>query len=435
LDYLHRCQFLVQQGTFVADVLYYQGDHVPNLVRLKEADPANVLPGYDYDVVNEEILLGGVNVVDGRICLDSGMQYRILVLPDHKVLSLAALKKVKQLVSDGAAVYGEKPVKTVSLENYPDCDDEFKMIADQVWGLAPDSSGRNVFGKGMVVWSKDVRQVLMDMGTEPDFVVNNSGSGDWFDYIHYKINDADVYFISNQAKQHKERNCTFRISGRQPELWNPLTGQIRDAGAFSQADGKTEVPLQFSPYGSWFVVFRRPIPLDRQGSEQTNFPTLETVYSIEGPWQVHFDPVWGGPEDVQFDELISWTESSDSGIKYYSGKGTYTKTFDYKELMNRGKRFWLDLGDVKDTGIASVHLNGSDLGVVWTKPFRVEITGSLKTGRNEIVVEVINSWRNRLVGDRSLPKDERLTQTNIRTRTGWQLLESGLLGPVRILSD
>ena len=132
---------------------------------------------------------------------------------------------------------------------------------------------------------------------------------------------------------------------------------------------------------------------------------------------------------------MSWTESSDSGIKYYSGKGTYTKTFDYAGAVDAGKKYWLDLGEVKDTGIASVHLNGGDLGIVWTKPFRVEITGSLKTGQNELVIEVINSWRNRLVGDRSLPEDERLTQTNIRTSSEWQLLESGLLGPVRILSD
>jgi len=435
LNYIHRCQFLVQQGTFVADVLYYQGDHVPNLVRLKEADPANVLPGYDYDVVNEEVLLGGASVVDGRVCLDSGMQYRILVLPDHKVLSLAALKKVKQLVSDGAIVFGEKPVKTVSLEDYPDCDSEFKMIADQVWGVEPDSLGQNVFGKGMVIWGKNTRQVLMELGLELDFAVNNSESDDMFDYIHYKISDADMYFVCNQADQQKDRICMFRISGRQPEIWDPLTGQIRDTKAFAQAEGKTEVPLHFAPYGCWFVIFRRPIPPEQQGTGQTNFPVVESVCSINGPWQVHFNPTWGGPEQVQFEELMSWTESSDSGIKYYSGKGIYNKTFDYGGAVDAGKRYWLDLGDVKDTGIASVHLNGDDLGVLWTKPFRVEITGLLKSGQNELVIKVINSWRNRLVGDSSLPEDDRLTQTNIRTNPGWQLLESGLLGPVQILSD
>jgi hypothetical protein len=435
LDYIHRCQFLVQQGTFVADVLYYQGDHVPNLVRLKEADPGNVLPGYDYDVVNEEILLGRTSVKDRRIYLDSGMQYRILVLPDHKVLSLAALEKVKQLVADGAVVFGEKPVKTVSLENYPDCDYEFKMIADHVWGLEPDSSGQNIFGKGMVIWGRDIREVLMDLGLEPDFAVNNPEPDDVFDYIHYKICDADMYFVCNQTARQKERICTFRISGRQPELWDPLTGQIRDANAFTQANGKTEIPLLFSPYGCWFVIFHKSISLEQQGTGQTNYPVVEPVRSIAGSWQVGFDPAWGGPEQVQFDELTSWTESFDPGIKYYSGKGIYNKTFDYSGTVDTGKRYWLDLGDVKDTGIASVQFNGGDLGVLWTKPFRVEITGLLKSGQNELVIEVINSWRNRLVGDRNLPAEECLTQTNIRTGSGWQLLESGLLGPVQILSN
>lgn len=244
-----------------------------------------------------------------------------------------------------------------------------------------------------------------------------------------------MYFVCNQTDRQKDRICTFRISGRQPELWNPLTGQIRDANAFAQASGRTEIPLHFSPYGCWFVIFRKTIPLEQQGCEQTNFPALESVFSIDGQWQVHFDPAWGGPGEVQFGELISWTESSDSDIKYYSGKGIYNKIFDYDGAINAEKRYWLDLGDVKDTGIASVQLNGGDLGILWTKPFRVEITDLLKSGQNELVIEVINSWRNRLVGDRNLPAEERLTQTNIRTSSQWPLLESGLLGPVQILSD
>jgi hypothetical protein len=448
LDYLHRCQFLLQQGHFVADVLYYQGDHVPNLVRLKEADPAHVLPGYDYDVVNEEILLNKTGVRDGRIRLDSGMEYRLLILPDHRVLSLAALKKIQQLVADGAIVVGEKPLKTVSLEGYPDCDNQFKMIADQVWGADPGSTGQNVYGKGKVIWSGSCRQVLGEMGIEPDFAVMDEESEDVFDYIHYTLEGADIYFICNLTEQPKDRVCSFRVSGRQPELWNPMTGKIRQANAFKQHEGKTEAPIQFTPYGSWFVVFRGQIPPSQQGPEKTNFPEVRPVLLIDGSWQVDFfNPVWVGPgqsssdESVklvisrQFDKLMSWTQHPDSGVKFFSGKAVYKKDFAYNEALDSNKKYWLDLGDVKDSGFASVRLNGKDLGVVWAKPFHVEITGAIQSGDNHLEIAVINSWRNRLVGDRDLPEEKRLTKTNIRIDRRWQLLESGLLGPVQILSD
>jgi hypothetical protein len=461
LDYLHRCQFLVQQGRFVADVLYYQGDHVPNLVRLKEADPAHVLPGYDYDVVNEEILLSKTGVRDGWIHLDSGMEYRLLVLPDHKVLSLAALKKIQQLVADGAVVVGEKPLKTVSLEGYPACDSQFQTIADKVWGTGSVSPDQNVYGKGKVIWGRNCRQVLTEMGIEPDFVVlpprlstrvgaagKDAESNDVFDYIHYTLQDSDLYFLSNLTEQSKDRTCSFRVSGRQPELWDPMTGQIRQANAFEQADGKTKVPMQFAPYGSWFVVFRKQISSNQQGPEKNNFSAIRPVLSIEGPWQVDFfDPAWVGPgqsssgESIkpamsrQFDKLMSWTQYPDPGVKFYSGKAVYKKNFAYDGALNSNKKYWLDLGDVKDTGIASIRLNGKDLGVVWAKPFRVEVTDSIKSGENDLEISVINSWRNRLVGDRDLPTEKRLTKTNIRVDRRCQLLESGLLGPVQILSD
>jgi len=441
LGYLHRCQFLLQQGKFVADVLYYQGDHVPNLRRLKEDDPAKVLPGYDYDVVSEEILLEQTGVTDGLIRLDSGMQYRLLVLPDHKVLSLAALQKINELVNSGAIVLGHKPLKTVSLTGYPQCDMEFASLADLVWGSDDEPAGEHAFGKGKVIWGETARDALLQMGIKPDFEIRTNEPSPAFDYIHYTIQNADMYFVCNQTDQTQEVTCTFRIAGQQPELWNPVTGDICAAKAFKQTDGRTEIPLHFAPYGSWFVIFGKPIPATQQGSASTNAQQLLPVYSIEGPWDVHFDPAWGGPQSIQFDTLISWTNHPDQGIKAYSGKATYKKVFDCALKLNkpvssrveRKDSYWLDLEDVKDVGIASIRLNGKDLGVVWTKPFRVDISDVLKTGQNELEVDVVNSWRNRLLADRKLSKDERLTRTNIQVKPDWQPLDSGLLGPVQIL--
>ncbi len=432
LDYLHRCQYLLQQGKFVADCLYYQGDHVPNLRRLKEDDPAGVLPGYDYDSVSEEILLEQTAVSDGCIRLDSGMQYRLLVLPDHKILSLAALKKIKELVYNGAIVSGHKPVKTVSLTDYPQCDREFTELADQVWGLDNKPTGEYSFGKGRVIWGYTGHQALLHKGIKPDLEIQINKSAKNFDYIHYTIKDTDMYFVCNQTNQTQDVNCTFRVAGRQPELWNPLNGDIREAKAFKQADRRTEIPLHLAPFGSCFVVFHKLIPTNQQGSAATNAPKLQTIYTIEGPWDVHFEPAWGGPQSVTFDTLISWAARPDPNVRGYSGKAMYKKIFDFALKLDDQNSCLLDLGDVKDVGIAAVRLNGKELGVMWTKPFQVDISGVLKAGQNELEIAVVNSWRNRLLADQKLPADERMTRTNIQVKPDWRPLDSGLLGPVQI---
>jgi hypothetical protein len=441
LDYLNRCQFLLQKGKFVADVLYYQGDHVPNLRRLKEDDPAGALPGYDYDSVSEEILLGQTKVSDGLICLDSGMKYRLLVLPDHKILSLAALKKIREIVYNGGLVLGARPTRTASLTGYPRCDSEFAALADMVWDLGDKSTGENSFGKGKVIWGKTAREALLQMGIKPDFEIQGDSSQTGFDYIHYIVDNTDMYFVSNQTDQTQDVTYSFRVAGKQPELWDPLTGDIREARAFHQTDGRTQIPLHFTPYGSWFVIFNDSIPVTQRGTASANNSQYQPVLTIEGPWEVRFDPAWGGPKSVRFETLISWTDHPEAGIQAYSGKATYTKVFscnlqlDESASNRNGPKdlFLLDLGDVKDSGIASVRLNGKDLGIVWTKPFRVDISGVLRRGRNELEIDVVNSWRNRLLADSKLSANERLTKTNIQVKRDWRPLEAGLLGPVQIL--
>ena len=133
-SYINRCQFLLQQGLFVADVAYYYGDHVPNFAQLKKSDPAHILPGYDYNVITEEALLTRASVRDGKIVLPDGMSYRVLVLVNHDVISLPVLKKLKELVAAGATVIGPKPVKGETLKNYPECDSEIARLGDELWG-------------------------------------------------------------------------------------------------------------------------------------------------------------------------------------------------------------------------------------------------------------------------------------------------------------
>jgi hypothetical protein len=430
IDYINRCQFLVQQGKFVADVLYYYGDHVPNLVQLKEADPAKVLPGYDYDVTDEDTLLQ-LKIEAGKIVVPGGVKYRLLVLPDHKVLSLAALEKVNQLLGQGASVLGPKPERLVSLVGGAEGQKRFKELADQLWGDVSAAAGQKQIGKGRLIWGKTARQVLVADGISPDCQIE-APEESVFDYIHYRIDQMDIYFVCNQTERTEDVLCRFRVAGKTPELWDPLTGHIRRKVAFTVSNKQTEIPLRFGPNGSVFVVFTNEVPKSTATKNIVNYTDYAPVMTIAGRWQVRFDPKWGAPEEVTFDKLISWTQRPESGVKFYSGKATYRKTFMFEEKIDHRKQYCLDLGRVEDVGIARVTLNGRDLGILWARPFRVDISDVLKPGRNLLQVNVVNSWRNRLVGDRGLPQSRRYTKTNITIRPEWKLLESGLLGPVII---
>ena len=432
MDYMNRIQAVVQRGTFAADVLYYYGDHVPNIAVHKGFNRAGALPGYDFDVTNEEILLQ-LKVVDGKVVVPSGLAYRVLVLPDHKVLSLAVLEKVQTLLKQGATVLGPKPERLVSLVGGESAQRRFHRLADTLWGSDPATMGQKMIGKGRLVWGQTSRAFLQRDGVAPDFEVLDVEEQLDYQYIHYTIEDADVYFVCNQTDQPRSVDCAFRVCEKQPELWNPVTGHITTAKAFRQADGCTIVPMQFDPYGSCLVVFRNPIDAAKQGKERSNSPVLHVVKEVQGPWQVEFDPAWGAPASVEFAALTDWAQHIDQGVKYYSGKATYSNTFSLKPA--RGKRYWLQLNEVTDVGIAAVTLNGKAIGTTWTKPFRVEITEALTAGQNRLQITVVNSWQNRLIGDRGKPQKERYTRTNIKIRDDWTLRRSGLLGPVEIESD
>lgn len=437
MQYISRCQYIVRQGSFVADVLYYYGDHVPNLARLKEDDPAKVLPGYDYDVT-DELTLQQLKVADGKVVTPSGMTYRILVLPDHKILSLAALEKVKELLEQGATVIGPRPERMVSLVGGDMARRRFSQLTDQLWGEISGVNGERIIVidkiRGRLIWGKTARQVLTKDGVKPDFEYQAQNADALLDYIHYTIDGADVYFVSNQTPEMQDAVCQFRINGRQPQLWDPVTGSVRQA-AFTQEIGRTSIPLRFTPYGSVFVVFADRTEKMSSENGVVNYKDYQPIQTINGPWQVSFDPKWGGPASVQFAELTDWAAHSNQAVKYYSGKAAYNNTFDFPQKVETGKEYWLDLGRVEDVGIAKVTLNGQDLGIVWTKPFRVDISNALKQGGNTLEVDVVNSWRNRLIGDRNKPADQRLTNTNIAVRRDWPLETSGLLGPVQILRE
>lgn len=436
IDYLHRTQFIVQNGKFVADVLYYYGDHVPNVYSNKQADPAGALPGFDFDVTDETILLQ-LKVQNGKIIVPGGIEYKVLVLPDHRVLSLEALKKVESILSQGAEVIGYKPERLVSLVGDNKAQREFQELSDKIWGEYRRDKGSKKYKKGTISWGVAAREYLVSKGISPDFVVLGNNAEN-FDYIHYTIGKLEVYFVSNQTEEPQTLNADFRIEGRQPELWDALTGEIHEATAFSQEEGRTTVPLRFDPYGSMIVVFNREIDNTFRGNQKTNYPDFVPAQTLEGSWDVYFAPENGGPGMVSFPELVDWTTSKDERIKFYSGSAVYHKSFNFTPQPNNS--YFLQLEEVKDVGIGRIRLNGTDKGVVWTKPFRVEVTGELVEGGNKVEIEVINSWYNRVAGDEINPRPDQITKTNVILKNDFRgnplkeipMEPSGLLGPVSI---
>jgi len=283
ITYERRCQYLAQQAEFVADVVYYYGDHVPNIARQKDDDPAGALPGFDYDVLNEDLLVDALDVLDGKLILPSGMKYRILVLPDHRILSLAALKKVDTLVRNGATVLGPKRLKAVSLVGGEKGKTEFKTLADRLWGdgikETTETGIRNV-GKGRIAWGVSARDLLLKDGPAPDLeFIENSEDSD-LRWIHYRIGANEVYFVCNQKPMEESATAIFRCSNKTPEFWDAVDGSICKANTFTMKDGRTTVPLKLGPNGSIFVVFRSHAK--KSQSKGPNFPIWHEKQVIGG---------------------------------------------------------------------------------------------------------------------------------------------------------
>jgi hypothetical protein len=328
---------------------------------------------------------------------------------------------------------GPKPVSAPGLTGYPQSDAEVRRLAAELWR---DCDGQRVkerrLGKGRVSWGKPLREVLLAERVPPDFDQANPVEGaPELNFIHRIDGETDLYFVANRRNVWARGDCTFRVSGKQPELWDPVSGETHSAEAFRQQDRRTTLPLELAPHGSLFVVFRKPIGLTAAGRAARNFPVYVEGHELTGEWRVKFDSRWGGPESALFDRLVSWTQRPEEGISHYSGKATYQKTVDLPDAFRRpGRRIVLELGAVKD--VAEVRLNGTNLGVVWTEPFRVDITEAVRPVGNALEIDVVNLWPNRLIGDAALPPEKRFTQSNVQFSKDHPLLESGLLGPVRL---
>lgn len=632
MEHLNRCQTLLQKGTFVADMAYFIGENVVGYTKVHRKDLMPVPPeGYDYDLMNSETLLLRAKVADGRLVLPDGMSYRVLVLQQQRSMTLGLLRKLHRMVQQGLIVVGARPVQTLGLQGYSEeTKAEFTALCNELWGSAASTVPvHRTVGKGQVFWEMPMSEVFRAIALKPDFELATNRPSLPIRYIHRKLNDAEVYFVSNQSRKPGEVVAQFRTVGRVPELWNPVTGEVARAGVYKEQDGCTNVALQLPPYGSVFVVFRYDRPASRrfeaithdgnslvdasmtskteradscyadvmnnfsisfwakpesdamlnldnplgyiphpwteyyaiypsQGSklygeghvtcglaigrngvavwENETHPVFRMsavlpvsgwshfclVYSngvpmlyvngkfvasggatgktvhpglnattiqegasyyngdmtrpvlhrkvlnerdlntliaegrpveesekkaveyalqpddasvlvwqngtyafktsdgaspsvevndlhqpvrIETPWNVSFPANLGAPSQIVLPRLASLHRHTDEGVRYFSGTATYRTQFTVSPALLSGKEkaVYLDLGEVEV--MAEVIVNGVNKGILWARPYRVDVTDVLRPGSNALEIKVTNLWTNRLIGDESLPEE------------------------------
>ena len=469
--YVGRCQYILQQGKTVADILYLTPEGAPHVFRAPASALTNdeILPdrkAYNFDGCSPS-QLQTASVSNNRIVFPSGASYRLLVLPASQTMTPAMVNKIESLVNAGAIIIGNPPIKSPSLVNYPACDQEVALNAMMMWKKfeSPATITEISHGKGKIYWGglfsnfklpelypdyDATVELLTKMNVKPDF--ESTGP---IRYTHHIQDNGELYFVSNKTNESVDPVSTFRIGKGTPELWDAMTGEIRPLTEFKRLDGQIEVPLHFEPYQSFFIFFNQTAEIaeSKKTTETTNFSKPIPLTEIKGPWKVSFNPRWGGPENATFDTLSDWSINPVEGIKYYSGIANYHNFIEVSKemLADKNSDLFLNLGEVCQ--MARVRMNGKDMGVVWTAPFEVKVTEALIPGVNHLDIEVANLWSNRLIGDERFPDDGvkdnkwpewmekkqprtsgRLTFTTLKYyKKDSPLLRSGLMGPVKII--
>ncbi len=435
VDYLARCSYLLQQGHFYADVAYFYGEEGPLTAVFGWKGIEDAPDGYGFDFVNSDVMLHHLSFKDNRLVTPGGTSYHILYLGGRSQrMTLPVLLKLKDLVMQGAVIVGNKPADSPSLS---DDEKQFHLVANQLWGKEPQP-GRVMrkVGKGRVYSGMSANEVLADLHLPRDFESTKPEPDTTLMFVHRELADGDLYYIDNRNGRAEDVSATFRVNGKAPELWDTATGKSQPV-SYRIAGGSTTIPLHLDPYGTVFVVFRKPASVQSQQiAAAIETPIASAEDELNHDWLVTFQPDRGAPASpVHFDRLISWSENSNVGVKYFSGTATYSKIIRIPpSAFKPGVHLWLDLGDVKD--LADVTVNGVHLGILWRAPYKVDLSSAVTAGENEFIIRVTNLWVNRMIGDQqpwSLKKYAFADFTPYKADS--PLLPSGLLGPVRLLSD
>jgi hypothetical protein len=490
VDYARRCQALLQLGRPVVDVAVFTGEETPRRAILpnrlindlpgifgpqavaaeqkrltnaglpmreqpeKVSASANMetadmlvdpLHGYQYDSFNKDALLRLAKVENGRIVLPGGASYGLLVVPgalkmspDSTAMSPEVANRLGSLVQAGATVLlNRRPNHSPSLQSFPAADKAIQQLAAQLPQVAAATASTApvafTAGQGRVLQGPFTNDSFEALGLARD-VVANTASGQRtrsIAWTHRTDSQFDIYFISNQLDSARTINLSLRVAGRQPELWDAVTGETRPATDWKTENGRTLLPIHLDRNGSIFVVFRKS---STKTSAHAGLNWLETkpVQTLNASWQVRFDAKADGPaQPVAFAQLTDWSKHADTQISHYSGTAEYSQMFKWKPAKGQPQRTYLELGQVAN--LAEVQLNGKPCGITWTAPYRVDITDVLQKGDNQLRILVTNTWANRLLGDQALPANQRKTWSPAPSpAAGKPLLPAGLLGPVTL---
>ncbi len=416
--YLGRCQTLLQQGERVIDYLCM-----------------DQLEGEADLIATDVFLQSDIQVKDGNIFLPSGRSYAFMVFPrDGEMLPEVALK-IKAMVAAGATVVSTRPIKSPSLKDYPQCEETLRQLGDEVWG----SGTENRYQRGHV-FSK-IEDAKAMLNHKPDCIIEKaSAEAAKVMVLHRRNAEIDLYYIANQSDQAQDLSLSFRIAGKQPELWQAEDGTITDAPVWHEQNGRTYVDLHLKGVQTIFVVFRKAATtaghitaVDTKGAPavvvmkqpgvavlRSAAPvTAEVVYStgtkravtltpepavaLAGEWAVSFVPKLGAPFTETLPELMDFSKAESKDVRYFSGTATYHKQVAVPAASLQSRRTVLDLGLLND--IARVRVNGKDAGVLWYPPYTADITELLKAGDNHLEIAVTNNWANQLIGDEQEPRD------------------------------
>jgi len=421
VTYLARSSYLLQQGCFVADVVYFYGQD-SNVTALYDKQLPKVPEGYAFDFANAHALTQ-LSAGAGLITTGSGMRYRVIALdPRASIISFDALSELARLVAEGATVVGNRPRGTPSLADKPAA---FRSLVDALWGM--DDTKKHRYGKGWVFSGELSPEVLSDLKIAPDFSYSKPSADTSVGFVHRRLEDTDLYFVNNRRNHAELIEARFRIGHKAAELWRADTGVIEPASFRNEGDS-TVVPLHLAPNDAVFVVFHeRSQRNERRVAESDREP----LAAVTGPWQVHFQAGRGAPNETTLTELTSLTTSPEPGIKYFSGTASYTTSLNVHESwFAPGQPVEIDLGRVKN--VAEVLVEGASAGIAWKSPYRLNVTRLLKPGINRITIRVSNLWPNRLIGDKQ-PNTTPVAFTTFNPYSADSpLLEAGLLGPVTI---
>lgn len=447
IDFLRRSSVLLKSGRPFADVAYYIGENAP--VMTGPNDPS--LPqGYDFDFINSDALMHRAKVVNGRIVMENGPSYAVLVLPRETVMRPEMAATIERLIRDGATVLGPKPIASPSLAGFPNSDAKVRAIADTVWKNVDGKAIKNrAYGKGSIHDGASLEDVFASINLQADLRVEDNPQLQYsvaraksigirkyggIVFKHRQSPEREIYFLSNTSDQAVAFTASLRTSGRQPWLWNTVSGTITKAAAYTQHDGRTRIPLQLGATESVFIVFEQSISKDAGGTQTSNTPSLETLTAIEGPWTVRFDGQ-GAPAETVFKSLTDWSKHSDESIRHYSGTAMYETRFTLNHPPATNQRMLLDLGEAAI--MATVTLNGRTVGTLWCPPWHLDISQFAKAGENTLQVQVVNTWHNRLAADAGKAENERLSHISqpYRIKPNTPPTSSGLLGPVRVLHE